>query len=371
MPGADVVGMQGADPTTQDAARVQLGEAITRRAPEVARTVLAGRISGSPDQYTREHPEDILRTSRLTTEQVGRWLTTGQTTTREENAQLDATAETAASGARPLATITKNYLLWRETVLGVAAEEAERLGTPAAIVGELVTTIRRASDASLVRMARRFDAARSELEEQLRIERERIDFLALHDGLTGLANRILLMDRLSSALAQVARGGTVAVLFIDVDDFKPVNDRLGHAAGDRLLVALAERLRSSVRPGDTVARLGGDEFVVVCPGLPASDGRGDAVADRLRSAVADPFDIGEPVRITLSIGIVHGTPDSTPEQLLVGADHDMYARKHRTPRRRTPAGRSGSPAGAALVTQLDARDLPAPRPTTRRQRAPR
>ena len=88
---------------------------------------------------------------------------------------------------------------------------------------------------------------------------------ALHDPLTGLANRTLLRDRLEHALARSAREDLpTGVLFIDLDEFKDVNDRYGHAAGDAVLVELAGRLRAAVRPADTVARLGGDEFIVVC-----------------------------------------------------------------------------------------------------------
>lgn len=313
----------------RDVAHVRLGEAISSRAGEVAERVLAGRRSGRSDPYVEQNPADVLRTCRLTTEQIGRWLATGQVTSPEENAQLDASAESAAAGARTLAQVTKNYLIWRDSVLDIAREEAERLNTPDEVLSELVTAVRQSNDTSLVRMARRFDAVRRELETQLRAEREQLDFLALHDALTGLANRLLLLDRLGTALSRLARGSSVTVLFIDVDEFKPVNDRLGHAAGDRLLTTLAERLRSRVRPSDTVARLGGDEFVVVCPELPRGRSGGQALAARLRATTEEPFDLGEPVFVTLSVGIAVGRAGATPEQVLASADKDMYATKQR------------------------------------------
>ena len=152
---------------------------------------------------------------------------------------------------------------------------------------------------------------------------------SLHYPLTGLPNRLLLLDRLGQALARIERrGGSVAVLFFDLDRFKSTNDLLGHDAGDRLLVEIARRLQSAVRPSDTVARLGGDEFVVVAEGLAGQD---DAVAlaGRIREAVAVPCRLArEQVVPSASVGIAlaeeghHG-----PEALLRDADRAMYRAK--------------------------------------------
>jgi diguanylate cyclase (GGDEF)-like protein/PAS domain S-box-containing protein len=155
---------------------------------------------------------------------------------------------------------------------------------------------------------------------------------ALHDALTGLPNRALLLDRIEHALARLGRtGGHLAVLFADLDRFKMVNDRMGHAAGDSLLVAVADRLRSTVRPGDTVARLGGDEFVVLCEDV---DGENGALASaiRLSSALERPFDInGTEVIVTLSTGVaLVGASDLVtvgPDSVLADADLAMYQAK--------------------------------------------
>ena len=113
---------------------------------------------------------------------------------------------------------------------------------------------------------------------------------AFHDALTGLANRALFADRLDHALARTDRlADPVAVLFVDLDDFKAVNDASGHTAGDELLVAVAERLRRTLRPSDTIARLGGDEFAVLIEDA-AEPGRPEAAAQRLLAALAEPFD---------------------------------------------------------------------------------
>jgi diguanylate cyclase (GGDEF)-like protein len=148
---------------------------------------------------------------------------------------------------------------------------------------------------------------------------------ALHDGLTGLPNRTLLLDRLQQSFARCRRsGGEVVALFVDLDDFKRVNDTLGHAAGDDLLVALADRLRRLVRPTDTVARIAGDEFVILC-----EDADGPAVAqrvaERVRAALTEPFPLPDGrVIISASIGIALGRSAGDPETLLRHADAGMY-----------------------------------------------
>jgi diguanylate cyclase (GGDEF)-like protein/PAS domain S-box-containing protein len=152
---------------------------------------------------------------------------------------------------------------------------------------------------------------------------------AFHDPLTGLANRALLSDRLDHALARNTRGArSLAVLFLDLDDFKTVNDSIGHAAGDELLREVARRLTEAVRPGDTAARLGGDEFAVLVEDLEHED-LATVVADRLLSALTEPFDVaGRRIHVTASIGIaLRASRDQTAGELLRNADTAMYAAK--------------------------------------------
>jgi len=151
---------------------------------------------------------------------------------------------------------------------------------------------------------------------------------ALHDPLTGLPNRTLFFERLEQAAAALRPGRHLAVLLVDLDGFKIVNDALGHDIGDQLLQAVADRIRATVRDGDVVARVGGDEFAVLCPDLP---GMSDAteVADRLSQAMVDPFDL-DPVQtyLTASIGItLHDGPVASPRALLRDADVAMYVAK--------------------------------------------
>ena len=150
---------------------------------------------------------------------------------------------------------------------------------------------------------------------------------ALHDALTGLPNRALLDDRIGHALtAAHARGSTAAVLFLDLDRFKVLNDAEGHAAGDAVLVEVAHRLCAAVRPQDTVARFGGDEFVVLCETGGLVTAR--HIAERLHESLAPPFHTGGPARIlAASIGIATAHGDSTAADLLRDADAAMYRAK--------------------------------------------
>lgn len=151
-------------------------------------------------------------------------------------------------------------------------------------------------------------------------------FRSLHDPLTELPNRLLFQDRLDHALALAERSGRrVGVLFLDLDGFKRVNDSLGHAAGDELLVAVADRLRRSVRAADTVARFGGDEFAVLLEEL-ASEGDAAGAAERLLAALAEPFRVrSRSVVLTASVGVAVGA--GRRDDLVQAADLAMYRAK--------------------------------------------
>lgn len=154
--------------------------------------------------------------------------------------------------------------------------------------------------------------------------------MAHHDGLTGLPNRMLLDDRMCQALARATRHGTrVAALFLDLDGFKPINDSLGHEAGDAALVEVAQRLSAVLRQSDTLARVGGDEFVMLATDLGDDAGAGAAVlATRCIKALSPPLTIkGSPCRLGVSIGIAISGEASTPEGMLLAADQAMYVAK--------------------------------------------
>lgn len=151
----------------------------------------------------------------------------------------------------------------------------------------------------------------------------------LHDTLTGLPNRALLADRLRQGLAgSRRRGARLGVMFLDIDQFKLVNDSLGHGAGDELLRTAAARITTSIRAGDTVARFGGDEFVVVCDDV--SGAEIEQIAARVLAALSIPWRLADQdVHVTASIGIALADGDSTPESLLRDSDAAMYRAKRR------------------------------------------
>jgi diguanylate cyclase (GGDEF)-like protein len=166
--------------------------------------------------------------------------------------------------------------------------------------------------------------APKELEEQLAHR-------AFHDPLTDLPNRALFNDRLEHALARAVRQrGLLAVLFLDLDDFKDVNDTFGHEAGDRMLIEVAQRVRSALRVGDSAARFGGDEFMVLLEDLEDRD-EASRVAERLARVIAEPLEIeGREWRVSASIGVALSRGAEEPaSELLRRADAEMYRVKVR------------------------------------------
>ena len=164
--------------------------------------------------------------------------------------------------------------------------------------------------------------------ERIRLEIA-LSHQAFHDSLTGLANKALFADRLDHALARVERSArAVAVLFIDLDEFKTVNDGLGHTAGDELLVKVAERFRGRLRSIDTAARMGGDEFAVLIEDI-IDEHDAEVVAQQLLDVLEEPFTIaGRELYVRASIGIAHGGAGVGRDQLLRDADLAMYAAKN-------------------------------------------
>jgi diguanylate cyclase (GGDEF)-like protein len=208
------------------------------------------------------------------------------------------------------------------TVLGpvrLLRAGAARLGA-----GDLSHRVSLERDDELGDLAAAFDAMAADLQRS----QDELAFRALHDPLTGLPNRALLRDRLEHALSRLARRGEqIALLMLDLDDFKAVNDRLGHHVGDRALVAAGSRLVSCVREADTPARLGGDEFAVLLEGVADEDAAVE-VARRVCDALRSPVQIdGDHVTLGASIGVVVAEEGASADELLRAADAALYRAK--------------------------------------------
>jgi diguanylate cyclase (GGDEF)-like protein len=222
-----------------------------------------------------------------------------------------------------------------EEVVSVIQEfSAMRFGARATVspAGDIVDAVAAGVNA----LGEELEASYQEIERrvadrtaELAIATRELGRRALQDDLTGLANRAAFWDRLTHRLNVADRRGTgLAVLFLDLDDFKPVNDTLGHAAGDQLLVEVARRITCELRAGDTAARVGGDEFVVLLDEV-ATGEAALAVAQRVNDRLRAPYDLGEHrVTATGSIGVAMGSPGlATPDAIVAAADAAMYEAK--------------------------------------------
>ncbi len=313
--------------STVSAERIELGRALLGRADDVGRMV--------DEQFAQDLQGHAYVTARLGTELIGRWLATDQAASDEDEAVLAQQGEQAILEDAVLASVAKAYFAWRDITIAVLKEEGYRLGVGERLLTLATNVVRFSCDGSLVRIIRQFDDTRRFLQERLNDEQARLAHRALHDQLTGLPNRTLLTDRVRQAAASLERRGTGAVLlYLDLDNFKAINDRFGHPAGDSLLVAVASRLQALARSGDTVARLGGDEFVVLAADLTDPEGAARSLAERIHIAMRAGVPVGErQLHTSVSIGITSVLPDSDPEVVLAQADAAMYQAKRGGPAR--------------------------------------
>ncbi len=249
---------------------------------------------------------------------------------RSDDRSRAAVADDRATNGDPLPTgvlsvalVTKLNLWWKDATCLVLMEEAARLGISQKTLVKATDMVAASCNSSMVRMAKQYDAELQDLHARLL-------HLASHDQLTGLANRAVFLARLETAISRIARHpGGLAVVFIDLDNFKAVNDAYGHGLGDELLTVIAERCTEQMRPEDTIARFGGDEFVALFQDLndPAVEAR--ALADRIHRAIAEPIELGGgSVYMTASIGVAVVTgEDCQSDDVLAHADMTMYGVK--------------------------------------------
>ncbi len=308
----------------------RLGEALKARAADVLSQTVANTAVGGEvvDQPVQERFERICTNSTIA---VARWIAgEGLAVTNDAARETSRIfGELAAHRAASLNEVTRRSLWWRNVMADVLRESAAELKVSDEALAQALSMLQMSLEFSLIRVCESFESERQRTDEELGRREEELAFLATHDPLTGLPNRTLILDRVEQMLARSARNKTpVAALFIDVDNFKTINDTLGHGVGDELLRAVAARLEGVVRHADALGRLGGDEFVVIAEELSLAAGP-ELVAERLLEALKHPFKLGaEETRLTVtaSIGIAAGERASA-EELLRDADIAMYRAK--------------------------------------------
>ncbi len=311
--------------------RCELGQALVGRAEEVlAETIVRTSTNGEVvDAVIQDRFERICSNSSVA---VARWIAgEGLEVTIDSSRETSKIfGELAAHRAASLHEVTRRSMAWRDVMAEKLRDCAAQLGSPAEALAEALTMLQLSLEYSLLRVCDSFEKVRERTDEELTRREEELAFLATHDPLTGLPNRTLILDRVEQMLARAARRQTpVAALFIDLDNFKTINDTLGHGVGDELLRAVAARLAGVVRQADGLGRLGGDEFVVVAEDISLSAGP-ELVAERLLDSLKHPFKLGPEgetrLTVTASIGIAAGER-KTAEELLRDADIAMYRAK--------------------------------------------
>jgi diguanylate cyclase (GGDEF)-like protein len=309
----------------------RLGKALNARTTDVVdemmrRSVTSGRIL---DKVVEESFEQV---GTVSTVAVARWMAgEGEAVAREVGQESwRIFAQLASQREAPLNEVTKRCLRWRDSTAEVLSSSASELELGAGVLDQALQMLQRSLDVTLVRMCQSFEAERQRSHEELTSRQKELVFLATHDALTGLPNRTLILDRIEQTLTRARlKQEPVAALFVDLDNFKAINDSLGHSVGDELLCAVAARLDGVIRETDALGRLGGDEFVVIADGLSLAAGP-ELIAERLLEAFKEPFNLSgaEDTRVFVkaSIGIATGGRSSA-EELLRDADIAMYRAK--------------------------------------------
>jgi diguanylate cyclase (GGDEF)-like protein len=309
----------------------RLGEALNQRTEDVLEKILERNVA-SGQTLDAMVEDSFARVGTVSTIAVARWMAGEPPEVAREvgKESWQIFGQLAVQRAAALNEVTKRCLRWCDAASEVVRESAASLETPPEILLQALAMLQRSLNVTLVRMCESFDSERKLADEQLEHRQEELAFLATHDPLTGLPNRTLILDRVEQMLARSRRKQTpVAALFVDLDNFKSINDTLGHEVGDELLRAVAARLDGVVRATDAFGRLGGDEFVVVSEELSLSAGP-ELIAERLIEALKEPFKLGSDegtrLTVTASIGIASGDR-TAPADLLRDADIAMYRAK--------------------------------------------
>src|ERR1700691_5250902 len=309
-----------------------LGEALKARAEDVLAQTVAVTAGPGYEQVDGLVQGSFERISVSSTMAESRWIAgEGVEVAIEVGRETwEIFAELAEQRAASLEEVTRRCFAWRNVMAEVLHESAAELHSSAEALTQALSILQLSLEFSLVRMCGSFESERRKTDEELARREEELSFLATHDPLTGLPNRTLILDRVEQMLVRSVRNQTpVAALFIDLDNFKSINDTLGHGAGDELLRAVTARLDGVIRDVDALGRLGGDEFVVISEAL-TLEGGPELIAERLLEALEPAFQHGAHqetrVSVTASIGIATGAHTSA-EELLREADIAMYRAK--------------------------------------------
>ena len=307
-----------------------LGGALHRRTGEVVAS-MQRRSACSGAVLDEQVEQSFARVGEVSTIAIARWMSgEGAQAAREVGQESwNIFGQLAAQRAAPLNEVTKRCLRWRDAAEDVVREAGAEMGLPPAAITHGLQMVRRSLDVTLVRMCQSFESERQRAHEELSRRQDELSFMATHDPLTGLPNRTLIIDRAEQMLVRARRNQwPVAALFVDLDNFKSINDTLGHDARDELLCAVCARLRGVLRDIDAFGRLGGDEFAIVAEGM-SLDAGPELIAQRLLEALSRPFELRRAesrLAITASIGIAAGDRICA-EDLLRDADIAMYRAK--------------------------------------------
>jgi diguanylate cyclase (GGDEF)-like protein len=316
------------EPAGED--RRRLGEALKERVGEVLDLT-------APRRATRGHEveaiaeESFERLARSSTFAVARWIAGESIEVAIEAGResWEIFGELAVHRAASLDEVTRRYYRWRNAMAEVLRRAAAELEVDPEALAAALNILQMSMEFSFVRMCECFEEERTRTDSELARRDAELAFLATHDALTGLPNRTLVLDRTEQVLARSRReGSAAAVLFIDLDNFKDINDTLGHTIGDELLKAVAARLGGATRESDALGRLGGDEFVVISEEISLAAGP-ELIAERLLDALSHPFIIGPGktrVSVRASIGVAMAE-ETSAEELLRHADIAMYRAK--------------------------------------------
>jgi diguanylate cyclase (GGDEF)-like protein len=295
-------------------------------------TVTVDRTVGSGQVVDALVQDSFERICKIGTVAVARWMAgEGLDVTREAGKETwYIFGQLAAHRGASLKEVARRCLIWRDSVAEVLRESATQLETSPDALAQALAMLQLSLDATLVGICECFETERKRTDAELERRQEELAFMATHDPLTSLPNRTLMLDRVEQMLVRARRHqAPIAALFIDLDNFKSINDTLGRDTGDELLQSVTARLQGVVRDADALGRIGGDEFVIVAEELSLAAGP-ELIAERLLEALGESFTLtqGPETRlaVTASIGIAMGDRAS-PEELVRDADIAMYRAK--------------------------------------------